>query len=134
MTVVVLDTNVVIALLSPTDSLHEPARAAVLRQERAGARFEMSTVALAELLAGALRRGGPAVKAVDAFVAASVDHVVPVDEDVAACAADLRSKHPALRMPDAIMLATGLRARSGVVLTGDKRLARHAPEVVEAVG
>jgi predicted nucleic acid-binding protein len=132
-TVVVLDTNVVVALLSPTDSLHEPAQAAVRRRELAGARFELSTVALAELLAGAMRRGAAAVKAVDAFVAASVDHVVPVDKDVAACAADLRAKSPALRMPDAIMLATGMRPRSGVLLTADRRLVRHAPEVVEVV-
>jgi predicted nucleic acid-binding protein len=133
MTTVVLDTSIVIALLSPTDALHDAARSAVQQRERDGARFEISAVCWAELLAGAVRRGKEGVRACDAFLAASIDEMVPVDGDVAACAASLRARHPALRMPDAIMLATGMRPASGVLLTGDERLARHAPDVVEVV-
>lgn len=131
---VVLDTNVVIALLSPTDALHQAARAAVQRCEREGARFAMSAISWAELLTGAWRRGADAVKVVERFVAATIDELVAVDEDVAACAADLRAKDLALRLPDAIVLSTGLRARSGRVLTADRRLARHARELVEVIG
>lgn len=133
MTVVVLDTSVIIALLSPTDVLHPAARSAVQRRELEGARFETSAVCWAELLAGAFRRGKEAVKACDAFRASSIDEVVPVDGDVAECAADLRARDLTLRMPDAIVLATGMRPAAGVLLTGDQRLARRAPDLVEVI-
>ncbi|HVQ89617.1 MAG TPA: type II toxin-antitoxin system VapC family toxin [Mycobacteriales bacterium] len=134
MPAVVLDTNIVVALLSSTDTLHGVARVAVEEREADGATFELSAVSWAELLTGALRRGPAAVDALEAFVSASIDDVVPVDMAVAAQAAALRAKDLTLRMPDALVLATGHRPGVDAVLTGDKRLAKHASDLVEVIG
>lgn len=133
MPAVVLDTNVVVALLSPTDALHQAARAAVEEWERNGATFELSVVSWVELLTGALRRGADAVDVLEAFLNTTVDHIVAIDIDVAAAAAKMRADDLALRVPDALVLATGRERGANAVLTGDKRLARHADDLVEVI-
>jgi predicted nucleic acid-binding protein len=133
-TTVVLDTSVVIALMSPTDALHGAARARVEKWEFSGARFEMSAVSWAELSVGAVRRGDDGVAALDAFVSVSVDEIVPVDAQIGTYAARLRATDLSLRLPDALVIATGLRSGADALLTGDRRLARHVPDLVEVVG
>jgi predicted nucleic acid-binding protein len=131
---VVLDTSVLIALMSSTDALHDRARAAVEKWELNGAMFEMSAVSWAELSVGAVRRGDDGVAALTAFIDVSVDAIVPVDEQIGTFAARLRAKDLSLRLPDALVIATGLRSGADALLTGDKRLARHVPDLVEVVG
>lgn len=57
MTLVLYDTNVVVALLSRTDALYNVAMRAAEEWEARGARTAISTVTWAELRTGALRRG-----------------------------------------------------------------------------
>ncbi|OLT10974.1 hypothetical protein BJF78_28140 [Pseudonocardia sp. CNS-139] len=54
--------------------------------------------------------------------------VRPVDEEVAVTAAELRGRHRSLRLPDALVVATGI-VEDAVVLTCDKRLADVDPRV-----
>jgi predicted nucleic acid-binding protein len=62
---------------------------------------------------------------VDAFIAAIGATIVPVDRDIARRAALLRGSHRALRLPDAISLATALVA-GAEILTFDRRLSKIA--------
>jgi predicted nucleic acid-binding protein len=134
MPTVVLDTNVVIALMSRTDTLHAQAADAVETWEQAGARFVLSAVSWAELTVGAARRGDEGRAALGAFLNAAIDRIVPVDQQVSTFAGLLRAEDISLRLPDALVIATGIRSSADAVLTGDKRIARHAPSLVEVVG
>ena len=60
---------------------------------------------------------------VDQFLAAAGAHVVDLDRALARRAAHLRGRHAALRLPDAISLATALE-REARVLTLDRTLQR----------
>lgn len=133
MTLVVYDTNVVIALLSSTDALHEAALRVAQEWEERGARVVISAVTWAELRTGALRRGPEAEKALGEFRQAAIDEVSPVDVQVADIAASFRAVELSLRMPDALILATGQRLSADVVLTGDVRMTKVAPHLVSLV-
>lgn len=133
MPVVVLDSSVVVALLSPTDTLHDSAVLEVAGRELAGARLLVPAVAWAEVFTGAVRRGADGVAALRAFREHAIHAVVPVDEQVAEEAARLRADGPGLRLPDALVVATGRTTGAEVVLTGDRKLAR-VDERVRVVG
>jgi predicted nucleic acid-binding protein len=62
---------------------------------------------------------------VDAFLAAVGADIVDVDRALARRAAQLRGRHGALRLPDALSLATAL-ARDADLLTLDRALQRIA--------
>lgn len=122
----------VIALLSPTDRLHTLARSAVADLEVAGMAFAVPTVVYAEVLVGALRQGRRGADALDQFLDAAIDQVVDLSRRVAAAAARLRANDLALRLPDAIVLATG-QVLNATVLTADRRWARY-DERVRVIG
>jgi predicted nucleic acid-binding protein len=132
-TTIVCDTNIVVGLLSRTDALHSAAVQAAGEWEARAARVAISAVTWAELRTGALRQGPAAEGALTAFRVSAVDDIVPVDEHVAEIAAHYRAADVSLRMPDALILATGQHIGAVAVLTGDKRLARVAPELAQLV-
>jgi predicted nucleic acid-binding protein len=125
---IVCDTNIVVGLLSRTDALHSAAG----EWEARAARVAISAVTWAELRTGAIRQG-PAEGALTAFREAAVDDVVPVDEYIAEIAARYRAPDLSMRMPDALILATGRHIGAAAVLTADKRLARAAPQLAQLV-
>lgn len=49
---------------------------------------------------------------------------MPVDEEVAVTAAQLRATHRSLRLPDALVLATAPAVKADAVLTGDEQWLR----------
>jgi predicted nucleic acid-binding protein len=114
---IVLDASVLIALLDPNDSLHIAARTALARH--AGDDLKLPASAYAESLVGPARRGQLA--AAKAAIAALLLEVVPITGHVAEQAAELRARHPAVRLPDALVVATGSVLGASVVLTGDAR-------------
>jgi len=114
---IVLDASVLIALLDPNDALHTAARAALARH--AGDDLKLPASAYAESLLGPARRGRLA-EATQAIVALLLD-IVPITGEVAEEAAELRARHPSLRLPDALVVATGSVLGAAVVLTGDAR-------------
>jgi len=67
------------------------------------------------------------------FGASAIDDIVPVDVEVAEIAARYRAVDISLRMPDALIIATGQHIGAAAVLTADKRLARVAPELAQLV-
>ena len=117
MGVALLDTSVVIGALNRDDALHEAAGDAV-RAERDRHALAISALTYAEILVGPLRAGGRAVEVVERF-AAQV-RIVGLSPDVARLAAELRAAR-GLKLPDAVIVATGLRLGADVILTADSR-------------
>ncbi len=101
---IVLDASVVIAVL-PRDAHHDEALR--LLGDRAGDRWAMSTVTLAEVLVHPMRLGREA-DAEDRIERLGI-RLVDADRAVAKGAARLRAAHPSLRTPDAFALATAQR-------------------------
>jgi len=54
-------------------------------------------------------------------IAASFGRTRVIDDDVAMAAAQLRAQHRSLRLPDALVIATGIVDDASVILTGDAR-------------
>ena len=118
MALALLDSSALVAFLDRSDSLHAAARAAIAESARAG-RLLSSTVVYAELLTGALR-GHHDPQLVRAAVRELGIEFVAVDLEVADQAARLRARLDWLRLPDAIIVATGQQRVVTTVVTGDR--------------
>ena len=115
---VVLDSDAVVGFLDRNDALHASADTAI-RDLVGRERLLVSAVTYAEVLTGA-RLGHHDEKQVKGFFRDLISDVLPVDENVADVAADLRARRKSLRMPDAMILATAeIQPEVGLVLTGD---------------
>jgi predicted nucleic acid-binding protein len=120
---VVLDSGAVVGFLDRQDALHDAADAAVRELVR-GQRMLASVVTYAEVLTGA-RLGHHKEDDVAGFFAGLLSAVLPVDVAVAEKAADLRSRFRALRMPDALILATAeMDPEVDLIVTGDQQLTK----------
>ncbi len=123
MAVTVLDAGVVIAVLDAADGHHVAARAALSEALARGDELVLPASAYAESLVGPSRRGQAAVEALDSFLEDVPIRVEPLTRSVAAVAARLRVIHaPALRLPDALVVATALAADADLLITTDGRL------------
>lgn len=117
MAVVVLDASVVIALLQVDDRKHE---AAVEAFERCSdADLVLPASAYAEILVMPMRRGAAAVATTEGFLTERDVGIHPVTRELARRAAELRAHHPALRLPDALVIATG-DVLDAAVLSADR--------------
>ena len=123
MAAVALDADVLIAFLDASDALHEAAVQALRPRLATGRQILIAAVVYAEILVRPLQRGSD--HAVDAFIDAIGATIVPVDRVIARRAAQLRGSHRALRLPDAISLATALVVDAEFV-TLDRRLGKIA--------
>jgi predicted nucleic acid-binding protein len=112
-----LDTSIVIAALNRDDTLHRAAGQA-LRAERDRHALAISALTYAEILVGPLRAGGRAVEVVERF-AAQV-RIADLSPDIARRAAELRASR-GLKLPDAVIVATGLGLGAAAILTADAR-------------
>jgi predicted nucleic acid-binding protein len=128
MGIALLDTSIVIAALNRDDALHKAASHAV-RSERDRRGLAISALTYAEILVGPLRAGPDAVEIVERFAAQA--RVLDVSAGIARLAAELRATR-GLRLPDAVIVATGLRHEADVILTGDSRW--KGIETVRVVG
>jgi predicted nucleic acid-binding protein len=104
--------------------LHQAADAAV-RAAAAQHVFVVSVVTVAELLTGA-KLGHHDEPTVRRFFAQMVSRRIPLDEPAAQRAAELRAAQKALKMPDALILATA-DLNADLALTGDDRGAPDRP-------
>lgn len=120
---VVLDADVLIAFLDASDAQHETAIDALRPRLAGGQRILIAASVYAGILVRPLQRGRD--DAVDAFIDAIGATVVPIDRVIARHAAQLRGAHGALRLPDAMSLATALVAGADFV-TLDRRLGKIA--------
>ena len=122
MALTVLDAGVVIAILDGSDAHHDAATAAVAAAMDHGDDLVLPASAYAEVLVAPHRRGPEAVATVDSFVDALPAVVEPATRAIAARAAQLRAAHGgALRLPDALVLATALTLGADRVITTDAR-------------
>lgn len=115
MALIVVDASVLIALLDPDDALHNAAAAALSRH--AGDDLKLPASAYSESLVGPARRGD--LRAAKHAIASLLMDVVPITDRIAEHAADLRARQPKLRLPDALVIATGSTLNADMVLTGD---------------
>ena len=123
-----LDTSIVIAVLNHRDALHPAARRSLLAARDRHA-LAMSSLTYAEILVGPLRAGEDAVEIVERFAAQT--SILDVTAQIARLAAELRANRN-IKLPDAVILATGLWHRADVILTGDVRW--KGIETVRVVG
>jgi predicted nucleic acid-binding protein len=120
---VALDADVLIAFLDASDAQHETAVDALRSRLETGQRILVAASVYAEILVRPMQRGSD--HAVDAFIDAISATIVPIDRAIARRAARLRGAHRALRLPDAISLATALVGGAEYV-TLDRRLGKIA--------
>lgn len=123
MAAVALDADVLIAFLDASDAQHHSAVDVLRPRLAAGEQLLIAASVYAEILVRPLQRGSD--HTVDAFINAIGAKIVPIDRDIARRAAQLRGSHRALRLPDAISLATALVAGAEFV-TLDRRLGKTA--------
>lgn len=117
--VALLDSVAVAGFLDRDDVFHATADARI--RELAGREtLIVSVITYAELLTGA-GLGHHEQSAVRGFFGQLIDEVYSVDQAVAERAAELRSQTRALRMPDALILATADLHHADLVVTGDDR-------------
>ena len=125
MALIVADTSVLVALLDRDDALHASASRALAEAWDAGNEVLVPSVCYGEAMVRPLELGGEPLAQADAFFDSQT--IVPIGREEAREAARLRGLHrPWLRMPDAIVLATGL-LRAASVLTGDAGWAKVSP-------
>jgi predicted nucleic acid-binding protein len=120
---VVLDADVLIAFLDASDAQHETAVDLLRPRLATGEQLLIAASVYAEILVRPLQRGSD--HAVGAFIDAISATIVPTDRVIARRAAQLRGAHRALRLPDAISLATALVVGAEHV-TLDRRLGQIA--------
>ena len=115
---VALDASVAIGFLDPSDAHHDRAVASLRELDRSD--LMMPASAYSETLVRPLEAGHADL--VERFVDGLQVEIVPLDREIARAAAALRAEHRALRLPDALVLATARRHEAGL-LTYDERLA-----------
>jgi len=116
----VLDAGVIIAVIEQADLHHDAAHRAVARALKAGHRLVLPAAAYAEVLVKPSGAGGDAVNIVDEFIDALPAAVEPITRSIAAEAARLRAVHGrALRLPDALVIATARSIGASEILTTD---------------
>ncbi|MGO9956565.1 MAG: type II toxin-antitoxin system VapC family toxin [Solirubrobacteraceae bacterium] len=120
---VALDADAVIAFLDPSDAQHQQAVDLLRGCLAGGVDVLIAATVYAEVIVRPLQHGTDGT--VDEFLAAIGAHVVDVDRALARRAAQLRARHGALRLPDALSLATAL-AVDADLLTLDRALQRIA--------
>jgi predicted nucleic acid-binding protein len=111
----VLDASVLIAFLDPEDPHHVHAVSALSVSD---SEFVLPASAYAEALVHPQEQGPSAVAHVRSLVAELPIRIEPIDREIAGRAAELRTR---VRLPDALVLATGDVLAADVVLTADDR-------------
>jgi predicted nucleic acid-binding protein len=118
---VALDADLLIAFLDPGDAQHRRAVDELRSCLTAGDELLIGATVYAEVMVRPLQQHTDGT--VDGFLDAAGVRFVGTDHTIAHRAAGLRAEHPALRLPDALSLATAL-VNDATLLTLDKKLKR----------
>jgi predicted nucleic acid-binding protein len=119
---VVLDSSVLIGFVHADDVHHLSASHAIKSVRDEGDEFVLPATVLSELMVGYIRNRPASARAFAQQLVAGFGPVRDVDQEVAYAAAELRAGNRGLRLPDALVIATGILA-GATVLTCDARLA-----------
>jgi predicted nucleic acid-binding protein len=114
---VVLDSSVLIALISPNDIHHD----AAIRATSAKHQYLISAVTLSESLVIPFRTSAKTAERIRTTIEKAVAAVVPINADIATLGAQARAISN-LKMPDALISATATYEKSEL-WTFDKTLA-----------
>jgi predicted nucleic acid-binding protein len=117
----VLDAGVVIAGLDANDAHHVKVAASLSAARERGDSFVLPGSAYAEVLVRPAGRGPATVARADAALDASAISIADADRAIARRAATLRARHPSLRLPDALVVATAVELSADHLLTTDRR-------------
>lgn len=112
----VLDASVVIGFLNAQDAHHGAAVSAFAANR--SEQLVLPASVYAEVLVGPYRHGASAVEKVEKFVAGMAMRIEPISAEIARQAASLRARHRGLKLPDALVIATG-EAIDARILTAD---------------
>jgi predicted nucleic acid-binding protein len=119
---IVLDAGVVIAVLDARDVHHPAAVKALSDAQDLGNELVLPVSAYAECLVSPSRSGPAPVATVDRFLDMLPARVEPATRAIGAVAASLRATYgPALRLPDALVVATAVVLEADRVVTTDAR-------------
>ena len=129
---IVVDSSVVIGFIKAEDAHHKAAVAEIQATRIREDVLVLPATVLAESLVASYRAGPEIAERMRQDLTAFFGAVRPVDERVAAASARLRADIRSLRLPDALVIATGI-VDDAVVLTCDRRL-RTADRRVQVVG
>lgn len=118
----VLDAGVLIAVLNADDAHHQQAREELRTIRARGDRLSIPASAYAEILVAAFRESPEASATIDEFLDALPASVEPATREIGRRAAELRARHGnRIRLPDALVAATGVVLNADRVLTTDAR-------------
>ncbi|MBW0118087.1 type II toxin-antitoxin system VapC family toxin [Pseudonocardia abyssalis] len=123
---IALDSSVVIALFRRDDAHHEAVRTEIAAARTREDVYVLPASVLSEAMVGAYRNA--TATELRRRIVGLFGPVRALDEQVALAAAELRGEHRSLRLPDAVVVATGI-VDDAVVLTCDRRLAGVDPRV-----
>jgi predicted nucleic acid-binding protein len=123
---VALDASVVIGLFRAEDAHHHSTRSELAAARIRGDTFTLPASVLSEAMVGGYRNG--TATELHRRIIGLFGPVRLPDEEIALKAAELRARHRSLRLPDALVIATGV-VDNAMVLTCDKRLAAVDPRV-----
>jgi predicted nucleic acid-binding protein len=123
----VVDASVVIAFLDSTDRHHGDAVAALDAHRRS--ELVLPASVYAEVLVGPYRLEPAAVAKAEQAITELGMRVEPLTAAMARRAAAVRARHPALRLPDALVLATGEILDAAAILTADRAWPRFSRRV-----
>jgi predicted nucleic acid-binding protein len=121
MGITVLDAGVVIAGLDADDAHHAAAAGALGSACDRGDSFVIPASAYAEVLVRPAIEGPATVARVDDALDDMAISVADADREIARRAANLRARHPSLRLPDALVIATAVELNADHLLTTDQR-------------
>lgn len=117
----ILDAGVVIGFLDRNDAHHDRAHAVLREAADRNDELVLPASAFAEALVGPSRRGGDAIARFVTMVERVPIAIAPLDQDIAASAAELRAQHRSLKLPDALVIATAHLLDADVLVTSDRR-------------
>lgn len=115
----VFDSNVVIAAFANEDVNHEVCEQAFLDTDLS--LRVASVVTYSEVMMGAFSHSSEAVSYVDTIFGKMFAKVEPVSLEIASRAARIRAENPSIKLPDAMVVATGEHVGAEIV-TVDKKL------------
>jgi len=117
----VLDAGVIIGFLDANDGHHHAANSALRDARSRKDRLVLPASAFAEILVGPSRKGAAEVTVVRDLVERVPIDIEPLGAEVAVAAAALRARHPSLKLPDALVIATASHLKADYLVTTDRR-------------
>jgi predicted nucleic acid-binding protein len=117
----VVDAGVLIGFLDANDAHHPAANSALSEARSRNDRLVLPASAFAEMLVGPSRKGAAEVAVVRSLVERVPIDIEPLDATIAEAAAALRARHPSLRLPDALVIATASHLKADHLVTTDRK-------------